>query len=123
MGYLTISAQLTSGTSKTVTTQGSYPHGINGIVGGISVTFTGAPNTTTVTLQAINDIASTVTLLDLSAGNTSAVYHPTYPAHTTAGAVVDAKVRMPIYIECEYLSLVIANADSDTGVVVKIQFV
>lgn len=118
MGNIEITA---TGASDTKTSAAAYPYNISGIVTAIRVDFTGAPNTTTVVVSAEGGVASSITLLSLSAGNTSATYYPTIPSQTTAGAAVQAGVVQPIYIDCTHLKVVIANGDSDTVVVVRVQ--
>lgn len=83
MGYIEITA---TGTTDTETSTADYPHGVSGLVTAIRVDFTGAPNTTTVVVSAENDVVSSVTLLNLSAGNTSATYYPIVAPTITSAA-------------------------------------
>lgn len=120
MGVYTLAV---TGVSGTDTTTEDNPYGIDGIVTSVSVDFNGSPATTTVLLEAISDVSASVTVLQLSAGNTDAIYHPTFPAHTTAGVAVGGTSVVPASVNCTHLKLTVVEADADSVVTVKVNVI
>lgn len=91
---------------------------VSGIVTGVKVDYNGsAPNTTTVAIT--EDGGMQQNILTLAAGNTDGTYYPTAPAHTQAGAEVDAAVvRAPLTVAGSKIKVVIGASNALTDAVI-----